>query len=167
MATIGAASLILPDDPYELTSDPRTLPGLFDVLFMANASVHGRYDGTRTWSATVLLGRISASVSGPGLESRSTAAFRRLSTTIFDGHPTRLRDVQWTAHPVSSCLGMLMTGRVHYAVAHLASRYDTVTAQVVQLPDHSLVMAVSSVPDDAAPDVAAQAAAAVRSLTIR
>lgn len=170
VATIGAASMTLPGDPYELTQDPRRMPGLFDVLFMANASVHERYlqgdHGSRTWSATVMLARLSASVGGEGLEVRGVNALSRISGSFFDNHPTQLADVHWSDHSISSCTGVLMTGRVHYAIKHLPSRYDTVTAQIVQLGDNSVVVAVTSVPDDTDPALAAQASAAIGSLAV-
>lgn len=181
VVTIGRASMTLPADPYELTEDPRRVPGLFDVLFMANAAVHERYNtqgkgaqgkgaqgdgGSRTWSATVVLARLSASVGGAGLEVRGENAFHRISAAFFDGHPTVPGDIRWSDRTVSSCTGVLMTGRVGYAVEHLPSRYDIVTAQLVELPDGSVIIAVSSVPDDTDPAVAAQAGAALSSLAI-
>jgi hypothetical protein len=56
---------------------------------------------------------------------------------------------------------------VHYRVDRLPSHYDTVTALVVQLDDGSLIIAASSVPNDANTDVALQARDALRTLTIR
>jgi hypothetical protein len=49
----------------------------------------------------------------------------------------------------------------------LPSRYDTVTAVVVRLDDGSLIMAASSVPNDADSEVARQAADALKTLSIR
>jgi hypothetical protein len=49
----------------------------------------------------------------------------------------------------------------------LASRYDTVTALLVRLDDGSLIMAASSVPNDADPDLAQQAADTLNTLSIR
>ena len=52
---------------------------------------------------------------------------------------------------------MLFSAQVHYSVDRLPSRYDTVTALLVRLDDGSLIMAASSVPNDADSDVARQA----------
>jgi hypothetical protein len=62
---------------------------------------------------------------------------------------------------------MLFSARVYYSVDRLPSRYDTVTAVVVRLDDGSLIMAASSVPNDADADVARQAADALKTLSIR
>jgi hypothetical protein len=52
-------------------------------------------------------------------------------------------------------------------VDRLPSRYDTVTALLVKLDDGSLIMAASSVPDDADSDVARQASDALSTLKVR
>ena len=171
VATIGPASMTLPPDPYELTQDPRQVPGLFDVLFMANAAVHERYevdeDGANpTWSATVVLARLSAEVAGAGLEARGRNALDSISTSFFDGRPTELTEVRAYDSTRSGCTGMLMTARVGYHVAHLPSRYDVVSVQLVELTDGSVIVAVSSVPDDTDPAVAALADAALQSLVL-
>jgi hypothetical protein len=61
---------------------------------------------------------------------------------------------------------MLFSARVYYTVDKLPSRYDTVTALLVPLDDGSLIMAASSVPNDADDDVARQASEALQTLTI-
>lgn len=166
VATIGTASLTLPDEPYVLTQDPKRATGLFDVLFLANAPVHARYDSTRTWAATVTLARISPSVGPGGLEDQAGTALARFAEGFFDGHPTKLTDVRGSERTVSGCAGMLMTAQVHYAVDQLPSRYDRVTALVVDLPGGGRVMAISSVPDDADPALEARAEASLATLTI-
>jgi hypothetical protein len=62
---------------------------------------------------------------------------------------------------------MLFSARVYYSVDRLPSRYDKVTAVVVRLDDGSLIMAASSVPNDADSEVARQAADALKTLSIR
>jgi hypothetical protein len=62
---------------------------------------------------------------------------------------------------------MHFSAQVHYSVDRLPSRYDTVTALLVKLDDGSLIMAASSVPDDADSDVARQAGDALRTLKVR
>ena len=62
---------------------------------------------------------------------------------------------------------MLFSAQAHYSVDQLPSRYDTVTALLVRLDDGSLIIAASSVPNDAASDIAHQASDALRTFTIR
>jgi len=78
-----------------------------------------------------------------------------------------LKDLSWDERPVDGQPGMLFSAQVHYRVDRLPSRYDTVTALVVELDDGSLIIAASSVPNDANADVALQARDALRTLTIR
>jgi len=166
-ATIGAASLTMPSDPYVLTPDPLTIRGVLDVLFWASAPIHSRYDGQHDWSSGVLLGRVSQSSGRGDLKTEGRLAVHRLSTAIFDQHPTQLRGLSWHERTVDGQPGMLFSAQVHYRVDRLPSRYDTVTALVVQLDDGSLIIAASSVPNDADSAVASQARDALGTLTIR
>jgi hypothetical protein len=166
-ATIGPASLTMPGDPYILSPDPMAIRGVLDLLFWASAPVHTRYDGKHDWSSGVLLGRVAQSSSQVELETEGTLALHRLSNAIFDEHPTELKGMRWDEHAVNGRPGMLFSARVYYSVDRLPSRYDTVTAVVVRLDDGSLIMAASSVPNDAGSDVARQAADALKTLSIR
>jgi hypothetical protein len=166
-ATIGPASLTMPGDPYILSPDPMAIRGVLDLLFWANAPVHVRYDGKNTWSSGVLLGRVAQSSSQDELQTEGTLALHRLSNAIFEQHPTELKGLRWDEHAVDGRPGMLFSARVYYSVDRLPSRYDTVTAVVVRLDDGSLIMAASSVPNDADSDVARQAADALTTLSIR
>ncbi len=167
MAIIGRASMRLPGDPYALSPDPLELRGILDVLFLATAPVHQRYDGHHSWSSAVLLGRLSSSPGGDDeLESRAEVAFRKFSRALFAGHRTTVTNVTSWDDSVSGCPGLRITGRVNYAVDRLPSRFDTVTAVLVKQDDGSVVVAVSSVPNDAGPQLVGQAAEALDSLTI-
>jgi hypothetical protein len=166
-ATIGPASLTMPGDPYILSPDPMAIRGVLDLLFWASAPVHVRYDGKNTWSSGVLLGRVAQSSSQDELQTEGTLALHRLSNAIFEQHPTELKGLRWDEHAVDGRPGMLFSARVYYSVDRLPSRYDTVTAVVVRLDDGSLIMAASSVPNDADSDVARQAADALKTLSIR
>jgi hypothetical protein len=166
-ATIGPASLTMPDDPYVLKPDPMTIPGVFDLFFWASAPVHARYDGKNDWSSGVLLGRVAQSNNQGELETEGTLAVHRLSSAIFDEHATELKDLTWNQHSVDGRPGMLFSAHVLYAVDGLPSRYDTVTALLVRLDDGSLIIAASSVPNDTADDVARQASDALKTVTIR
>jgi hypothetical protein len=165
-ASIGPASVTMPGDPYVLTPDPMAISGVLDLVFWASAPVHSRYDGKHNWSSGVLIGRVAQSSRGD-LESEGGHALHRLSNAIFDHHPTELKGLSWNEHSVDGRPGMRFSARVYYSVDQLASRYDTVTAVLVRLDDGSLIMAASSVPNDADSDLADQAAAALNTFTIR
>jgi hypothetical protein len=166
-ATIGPASLTMPGDPYVLAPDPMKIRGVLDLLFWASAPVHIRYDGKHDWSSVVLLGRVSEPSSPGDLRNEGAVALHRLSQAIFDQHPTELKEVTGQLCMVNGQPGIRFVAEVHYAVDRLASRYDTVTALLVRLDDGSLIMAASSVPNDADPAIARQASDALRTLTIR
>jgi len=91
----------------------------------------------------------------------------RLSNAIFDRHRTLVKGLTCDERAIDGHPGMLVSAQVHYRVERLPSRYDTVTALVVRLDDGSLIIAASSVPNDANTDVALQARDALRTLTIR
>jgi hypothetical protein len=165
-ATIGPASVTMPGDPYVLSPDPMAISGVLDLLFWASAPVHSRYDGKHDWSSGVLIGRVAQSSQGD-LESEGALALHRLSNAIFDHHPTELKGLSWDKHAVDGRPGMRFSAQVYYSVDQLASRYDTVTALLVRLDDGSLIMAASSVPNDADPDLAQQAADTLNTLSIR
>lgn len=166
VATLGPASMTLPGHPYVPAPDPQQVPGLLDVCFLASAPVHLRYDGGRSWTAAVLFGRLSPDVHGHGLEDRGSRAVERLSQRLFGAARTRLEPLGVAQHAVDGHAGVLVTARVHYAVENLPSRYDDLTALLVGLDDGSVIVAVSSVPDDADPQLSALAADALRSLAL-
>lgn len=167
VATLGRASMTLPGEPFVPPADPSRVAGLLDVLFAANAPVHPRYDGRHSWAGVVLLGRLSPQVAGGDLESRGRAAVEGLTGVLFAGHPTRRGTVEVSDHAVDGHEGLVLRTQVRYSVAELPSRYDVLTAVVVQLDDGSVVVAVSSVPDDAEPRLVELAAASLDSLTFR
>jgi hypothetical protein len=166
-ATIGPASLTMPGDPYVLSPDPMAVRGVLDLLFWASAPVHVRYDGKHDWSSGVLLGRVAVPGNADDLQTEGTLAVRRLSQAIFDQHPTELKGMTWKQRTVDGQPAMLFSAQVHYSVDRLPSRYDTVTALLVKVGDGSLIMAASSVPNDADSDVARQAGDALGTLRIR
>jgi hypothetical protein len=166
-ATIGPATLILPDDPYLLHPDPMPLEGVLDLFFWAGAPVHPNYDGRHSWSSAVLFGRVSDSPAGSGLEAQGRLTMQRLSQTFFGRHQTRLGEMTWSDHSVDGQPGMVFTAPVHYTVPNLPSRYDKLTAVLVQLDDGSLVVAATAVPDDTEAAVARQAADSLGTLSIR
>jgi Protein of unknown function (DUF2510) len=166
-ATIGPASLTMPGDPYVLSPDPMAVRGVLDLLFWASAPVHARYDGKHDWSSGVLLGRVAAPGDAGDLQTEGTLAVRGLSKAIFDRHATELKGMTSKQRTVDGQPAMLFSAQVHYSVDRLPSRYDTVTALLVKLDDGSLIMAASSVPNDANSDVTRQASDALRTLQVR
>jgi hypothetical protein len=165
-ATIGAATLVLPDDPYVPYPDPMPLDGVLDLFFWAGATVHPNYDGRHSWSSAVLLGRVSDSLGEGDLEAQGRLTMQRLSQTFFGRHQTRLGELSWSDHSVDGHPGMVFSARVHYSVPNLPSRYDLVTAVLVQLDDGSFVVAAAAVPDDTEPTVVRQAAESLDTLRI-
>jgi hypothetical protein len=166
-ATIGPASLTMPGDPYVLSPHPMAIRGVLDLLFWAAAPVHVRYDGKHDWSSGVLLGRVAEPGSSGDLQSEGRLALHRLSQAIFEERPTELKGITWHQRTVDGRPAMLFSAQVHYSVDQLPSRYDTVTALLVRLDDGSLIMAASSVPNDADSDVAGQARDALKTLSVR
>ena len=166
-ATIGPASLTMPGDRYALSPDPMAVRGVLDLLFWASAPVHVRYDGKHDWSSGVLLGRIASPGNADDLQIEGTRTLHRLSQAIFDRHPTELKGMTSKQRTVDGQPAMLFSAQVHYSVDQLPSSYDTITALLVRLDDGSLIMAASSVPNDADSDVARQAGDALRTLTVR
>lgn len=163
-ARIGAATLLLPGAPYELVPDARDMPDLMDMLFVASAPVHPRYDGTDTWSSAVLLARLSGG--GTDLQVRAQAALRGMCQAFYRKSSTRLSQVRVTDHAVDGHPGVKVTARVHYTIDDLPSRYDDLTAVLVGLDDGSVVAAVSSVPDDADDQVRDLAASSLKTLAL-
>jgi hypothetical protein len=167
IATLGRASLTLPGAPFKPQDDPIQVDGVFDALFVADAEVHEDYDGRHSWSAAVGLAHLSPELtSSANLDQVGSRALHQLSRKFFGGHPTSLRHVSSAEHSVDGHPGALFTAEVHYAVPRLPSRYDHVSALVVRLDDGSLVIAASSVPNDAEPELVSLAATSLRSLTI-
>lgn len=167
-ATIGSATMVLPDDPYQLHPDPIRVSEVLDVLFVAHAPVHRRFDGQRTWSAMVGFAALDPDlVATPDLDATAAATLRRLSVRFFGDSKTTVRKVSVADHAVDGRAGVMITGQVHYDVARLRSRYDRVSALVVQLDDGVVVAAVSSVPNDARGELTRLAAESLDSLRVR
>ena len=166
VATLGPASMTLPGQPYVAAPDPLRVRGLLDVCFVASAPVHLRYDGGRSWTAAVLFGRLSPDVAGRGLEERGRRAAEELGRVLFRSTTTRLEPLEVGQHAVDGHAGVLVRARVHYSVEKLPSRYDDLTALLVGLDDGSVIVAATSVPDDADRQLATLAAESLASLTL-
>ena len=123
-ASIGAATMVLPDDPYALDPDPKHVNGLIDVIFLANAPVHADYDGQNDWLATVALVQLSPDLAGSNLEQSGGTAVRRLSQLFFAHHPIRMTSLAFADRSVDGHPGMEFTAEVHYTIQHLPSSYD-------------------------------------------
>jgi hypothetical protein len=166
-ATIGSASMQLPDDPYVLRSDPMRIPGVLDPIFAAEAEVHDRYDGEHDWGAMVALAAVDPKVAADSdLSTAGKATMAKLATTIYGAQLTKIADLDFADRSVDGNAGIEITAEVHYAVDRLPSRYDTVRAIVVKLEDGTVVAAISSVPDDADEELTELADESLESLTI-
>jgi hypothetical protein len=167
-ATLGPASITLPGSPYRLYADPITVPYLFQICFLANAEVHERYDGTKTWSANVALAQISPElINTSDLEKTAAKAAERYAQRFFGGHDTRLGRLSVSDWSVDGHPGVMINFRVSYQVKDLASKYDKVSVILVRLDDGSFIAATSSVPNDADPELAELARESLESLRIK
>ena len=84
-----------------------------------------------------------------------------------DQHAAEVTDESWSDHSVDQNPGLLFSATMGYSVPNLPSRFDRVTALLVRLDDGSVVIAAASVPNDAGPELARQAAESLQTLTIR
>jgi hypothetical protein len=100
------------------------------------------------------------------LDEDSVATVRKLAGKIYGSASTEVGHVDVSDHAVDGHSGVQVTARVSYEIAGLPSRYDDVTAILVRLDDGSVVVAFSSVPDDATEQVRTLAAASLDSLRI-
>jgi hypothetical protein len=166
LATIGPASMLLPGAPYVLYDHPIEVSGVFDVLFQANAQVHTGYRSSQDWSAMVALAQLSSPVSSsPDLAYSGSVVLGKFSQRFFGGARTTLRHLSYSDRSVDGHPGLLFTADVDYAIKQLPSRYDTVSALVVRLDDGSTIVAISSIPDDAGPELVRLAARSLESLS--
>ncbi|HET9871697.1 MAG TPA: DUF2510 domain-containing protein [Propionibacteriaceae bacterium] len=165
VATINQASIRLPDVPYEPYPNAMARSGTFDVMFVAEAMVHRRYDGRQNWTATVALSALAPAIgANRDLEGTGRAALSAFVAAFFSSAKVSdLSSWQWSVdgHP-----GVMLTARASYSVKHLASSYDDITVAVVRLEDGTRIAAISSVPDDADAQVRRLAGASMDSLTI-
>jgi hypothetical protein len=100
------------------------------------------------------------------LDQAGERALHTLAAQLFAGHATTLRQVTWTEQVVDGHPAVAVSAEVHYAVPRLPSRFDRLSAVVVQLEDGSVVVALSSVPDDADPAVAELASQSLLTLRV-
>ncbi len=166
-ATIGSATMQLPDSPYVVHDDPVGVHGLLGAAFLAEAEVHTDYQGWHDWSAMVALAWVDPELTrSEKLRDGAAATLPRIAATLYGDHPTEVSDLSTADQAVDGRPGVLVTATVHYDIDGLPSRYDTVTAHLVKLEDGTVVAALSSVPDDADQTVVATAAASLASLRV-
>jgi hypothetical protein len=165
-ATLRAATLTLPPEPYVLYPDPVQLAGVVNVIFLANAEVHPNYQEGRDWQATVALAEISSELAGADLERAGIRVLNELGRTFYGGHPTKITHLRSADRAIDGRAGMEFRADAYYSAEGLPSRYDRVVVWLVRGDDGSLVAAISSVPDDAPSQLAELAASAMNSLTV-
>lgn len=166
-ARIADATMTLPPDPYTLSGDSITVPDVIDAMFVAGAPVHPQYDGAHSWSATVGL----AHLPGESVDSADPVEFAddRMGTVaerFFGDHRIKIKQARYAPLTVDGQLCAEVTARIHYRIEDLASRYDNFHLVGCPSADGGIVAAISSVPDDADPEVARLAAASVDSLEL-
>lgn len=160
--------MTMPRSPYEAYQDAVAVPGAFDVMFAADARVHTHYRGARSWSATVALLHLDPSLTpgGSGLDVKALTTAEAVTQRFFAGHATTVSDVSLSDRSVDGYAGLRVTLKATYDVPRLRSSYDDVTVQVVVLEDDTMVAAMSSVPNDADPELRRMAASSLETLTV-
>lgn len=166
-ATIGPVTMDLPSSPYQVSGGAHKVPGVLDVVFIAEAKIHPRTSQHPGWTAMTCLAAVSDRLAdGSNLDADSKATVRVLAGKIYGDAATDIRDVDIAEHAVDGHGGVRIRARVHYRIDGLPSTYDDVTAVLVRLDDGSVVAALSSVPDDASDEIRRLAAESLDSLRI-
>lgn len=166
-AAIGPVTMDLPAAPYQVSSGTHQVPGVLDVVFLAEATVHPRTGEHPGWTAMTCLAAVSDRLAdGFDLDADSEATLRTLAKKIYGNAATDIRGMDVSEHSVDGHGGVRVTAQVHYRIDGLPSRYDDVTAVLVRLDDGSVVVALSSVPDDASDEIRRLAAASLTSLRV-
>lgn len=167
-ASIGPVTMDLPPRPYKVSGSAHKVPGVLDVVFLAEAALHPRTEQHKGWSAMTCLALVHDGLAdGLDLDEDSFTVVKKLATRIYGAAgPTAITDIDSAQYSVDGHPGVRVTARVHYAISGLPSRYDDVTAVLVGLDDGSVVVALSSVPDDASDEVRRLAAESLESLRV-
>lgn len=153
----GSATMTLPDRPYRPIGGAITVPGAFDAMFVATAPVHPDFNGSETWTAMVGLGHIPAESWQDDPREFAEGAMAGFSLRFFGRHPTSVQGLDYHLTWVSGHSCAEVTGDVHYDISGLPSSYDRVRLIGCPRADGSVIAAISSVPDDADPQLARQA----------
>lgn len=167
-ARIGDVEMTLPGDPYDVYAGSAPVRDAFDIFFSANAKVHRHFQGNRDWVATVGLAHIAPEITDRGTDQEAAEeAMRAVTKHFFGNHKTTRKNLKSSVGLVDGRPAVTVTVDVHYKIKQLPSTHDRVTAVLVQLDDGSMVAAVSSVPNDAPPEIHRQAADSLGSLRFR
>lgn len=165
-ASIGPVTMDLPAAPYKVLPDTHRVAGLLDPVFFADAMVHRSTDAHISWSALVCLAAVDEDLIEEFDHETAGATVSRLAAKFYGGGRAEIRELDASDHSVDGHSGIRVTAQVHYQLDGLPSRYDDVTAILVQVDDGSVVVAVSSVPDDASEELRTLAATSLASLRI-
>jgi len=166
-ATIKAVTMDLPSSPYKVSGGAHEVPGVLDVVFIAEAKVHPRTSAHPGWTAMVCLAAVDDRLAGGfDLDADSEATLKTLAGKIYGNARTEIRGVDVAEHSVDGHGGVRISAEVHYQIPGLPSRYDDLTAILVRLDDGSVVAALSSVPDDASQEIRDLAAESLASLRV-
>lgn len=150
VATLADGRMTLPGAPYDLVSGPVSVPGVFDAMFVANAPVSPRADGSQTWAATVGLGHISADAwSHDDLRGFTHKALTEFSEQFFGYRPKSVQHLAYATAIVSGRTCAKITAAVHFQAERMASRTARMVIIGCPAAGDSVIAAISSVPDDA------------------
>lgn len=150
VAMLADGRMTLPGRPYAMVGAPVMVPGVFDAMFVANAPVRPRSDGSETWAATVGLAHIPAGAwSEDDLPGFAHKALTRFSEHFFGYHPKSVRNLSYSAAVVSGRTCAKITATVYYQAKQMSSRYARLVIIGCPAANNSVIAAISSVPDDA------------------
>jgi hypothetical protein len=162
----GSATMTLPGSPYRSVGGAIEVPDAFDAMFLATAPVHPDFDGSQTWTAMVGLGYIPAEAWQDDPRAFAEEAMAGFSLRFFGRNHTSVRDLGYQLTWVDGHSCAEVTGDVHYDVKGLPSSYDRVRLIGCPRSDGSVIAAVSSIPDDADPELSRLAEDALSTLAI-
>lgn len=167
---IGQLKVTLAGSPYVCDSSVGSALPTFASGVACSAPVHSNYDAQgHDWTATVVVGAVPTALVDPDdLKATATRAFGSARGQFFSGDATSVTKL--TAQPTelgSGTRAMVVSGEVHYRVAHVASRYDRLLVLVVALPDGTHVVVASSRPDDSGATVKQALQASLDTITVK
>ncbi|MGI8456503.1 MAG: DUF2510 domain-containing protein [Propionibacteriaceae bacterium] len=165
-ARIGAASMTLPGEPYQVSPDSFQ-NSVVDAAFSASAPVHPAYRGSPSWFATVAMLHVPADQVAANPEATGQKAMRTTLRWFFGSTELGIKNEQVAQLTVDQDRPALqVTAEIWYAIDGLPSTHDDLTFVITALPDGSCVAAVSSVPNDAPAEQRTLAATSLASLTV-
>lgn len=147
-ARFGEVVVTLPASPYTCPSDPEPRQPLLASGVLCHAAVHADDDGSSDWSATAGFGAVPRAASKQTAAETAAAVFDDLRSAAFAGTATTVSDRATQTLDLDGHRIAAVSGRIHYSVPGVASRYDRALVVVLPLADGSYAGYLSSRPDD-------------------